>query len=891
MLRFIFNNWKRNRSRFIPMMIGVLIISSGLGYIAGVQETNKGTIEEILQKRWKASYDIVVKPTEATSITEEAGLLEPNYQNGIAGGISFEQFEIIKSMEEIEVAAPIAVLGHTQAIINLDRVNKDITEPGVYKVIEEKSVDNGAVKEKQTNSYYFTNGLWLPDAKRLQEYGVDNNWYGAFGASINQLLVAIDPVEEQKLVDLEGAIVPDGGSRYFQPQDKTALGKGGVFNSAGEEVPIEWVKIPVLVSNGDFSKEDYTFRIEKLDLPFSDFDIANKTMRKVLENGGASFLDEQPSKAFKEYHYDSEVANRILIGNLTGVDPVTKEDFYDPDKRASLVGSLFTKVSPLEFSETRSPFPEKWQNAYTIKPFNIEVSGETLDGYREHVPYAEETVDLPPTSPYFVGLFDPKKLKLSMDPLTELPMETYRPAAGKLVLNKEGKPINPPKTITSENNPLSFLTSPPGLLTTLDATKELMKRTPAMGDKPISVIRIKVSGVNSLSEKSQAKLEKIASKIEDVTGLNAEITLGSSPQPVLTYIPKSGSKESLGWIEQAWVKIGTAISIYTESKLGYSSMVSIVILVAMVYVFSSNLVSFLARKKELALLISLGWRHSQILKMLFLESLLVGIIASILSGTFAFVSYSQSNVAILPIKYLLIGLLGFIIYTSGAIWPALLAWKIKPYEALRSGEMLKKSVRLFPAKGIVWMALGHLFGKIKRNSLALISIMLPTALLLFFIFVTFRLQGILFTTWLGQYVSLEIGKAHYVAIAVALLVAILTTFQIMWQNVTERIAEIALLKSVGWRNRSIRFLILIEGVLIGVLAGLIGYGVGLICIQFIYQQFPYRDLWLVLVMVVPIIVGLLGSIIPAELSVRTTPIQGINGGYHEVNSRGAKVSV
>jgi ABC-type antimicrobial peptide transport system permease subunit len=54
------------------------------------------------------------------------------------------------------------------------------------------------------------------------------------------------------------------------------------------------------------------------------------------------------------------------------------------------------------------------------------------------------------------------------------------------------------------------------------------------------------------------------------------------------------------------VKLGTSFTIYTESKLGYSSMVSIVILVAVVYVFSSNLVSFLARKKELALLISLG---------------------------------------------------------------------------------------------------------------------------------------------------------------------------------------------------------------------------------------------------------------------------------------------
>jgi ABC-type lipoprotein release transport system permease subunit len=264
-------------------------------------------------------------------------------------------------------------------------------------------------------------------------------------------------------------------------------------------------------------------------------------------------------------------------------------------------------------------------------------------------------------------------------------------------------------------------------------------------------------------------------------------------------------------------------------------------------------------------------------------------LASVLSGALAFLSYVQSDVEISASKYLFIGLLGFVIYTGGAIWPALLARKIKPYEALRSGEMMKNSVRLFPAKGIVWMALGHLIGKIKRNSLAVLSIMLPTALLLFFIFVTFRLEGILFTTWLGQYVSLEIGKAHYIAIVVALLVAILTTFQIMWQNVSERKTEIAILKAVGWKNQSIRVLILIEGVLIGVLAGFLGYVIGLGGIHFIYQQFPYQDIWLVMVMVVPMIVGLLGSIIPAERSVRTTPIQGMNGGYSVSESFGSKV--
>jgi hypothetical protein len=865
------------------MMIGVLIISSGLGYIAGVQETNKGTIEEILQKRWKASYDIVVKPVDSKSITEEVGLLEPNYQNGIAGGISFKQYELIKSMVDIEVAAPIAVLGNSRTGITFDEIRTAIKEPGVYKFTTEFMNDNGFKKEmKHKRSYYFTKGIWAPENGRLEGYDVYAdwfNWFGILGTDTNQLTVAIDPIEENKLVGLEEAVYLDGKSRYFG-DDRALITEGMDFTDNPEGTPVKFTGLPFLVSSEAFNTETYSYKIEKLNLAFENSDIANQTMKTVKLSGGETYLDTIKTNVVKTYNYDSKDAHRIFVGKLTGLDIETKKAFI-PKKTDSFFSPLLrNRVTPLEYIVAESPFVEKWQHAYTIKPYIFEEFGERVYGYRNQVIYAEKDKDVPHIAPYFVGLFDPTKLNLSKDPLTELPMETYRPATGKLVLNKDGNPVNPPKSINNGGTPYSFLTSPPTLLTTLDAAKELLRYNPKMGEDMISVIRLKVAGVNDLSEASQEKLEKVANEIEAKTGLTAEITLGSSPQPVITKIPKVGPKESMGWIEQAWVKLGASFTIFTESKLGYSSMISIVILVAVVYVFSSNLVSFLARKKEFALLISIGWRNSQILKLLYTEALLLGTFAGILSGILAFISYMQSDVTIPILKYLIIGALGFFIYLIGAIWPAILARKIRPYEALRSGEMLKSSLRLLPVRGIVFMAFGHLIGKIKRNILAILSIMLPTALLLFFIFVTFRLKGILFTTWLGQYVSLEVGKAHYIAIGVALLVAILTTFQIMWQNVVERKGEIAILKAIGWKNNSIRSIILIEGILIGIVAGILGYIVGLSCIHFIYGQFPYQDFWLILAMIIPMIVGLLGSIVPAEMSVRIEPIQGMNGAPH-----------
>ncbi|MFP3541818.1 hypothetical protein, partial [Pseudomonas sp. SIMBA_044] len=75
----IWNNWWRHPERFILLVIGMLTISSTLSYFVGVTESSNGTTEDILQKRWKAAYHIVVRPEGSRSVTEQDGLLEPNY--------------------------------------------------------------------------------------------------------------------------------------------------------------------------------------------------------------------------------------------------------------------------------------------------------------------------------------------------------------------------------------------------------------------------------------------------------------------------------------------------------------------------------------------------------------------------------------------------------------------------------------------------------------------------------------------------------------------------------------------------------------------------------------------------------------------------------------------
>ncbi|HLR73795.1 MAG TPA: hypothetical protein VK077_00870, partial [Virgibacillus sp.] len=101
MMRFIWRNWWRRKERFLLLLVGALIVSSGLTYLVGLSDMNREKVEEELQERWETSYDLVVRPEGSRSITEEQHVLEPNYLSGIHGGISIDHYEKIKQMDHV----------------------------------------------------------------------------------------------------------------------------------------------------------------------------------------------------------------------------------------------------------------------------------------------------------------------------------------------------------------------------------------------------------------------------------------------------------------------------------------------------------------------------------------------------------------------------------------------------------------------------------------------------------------------------------------------------------------------------------------------------------------------------------------------------------------------
>lgn len=874
MLRFIWQNWWRHKERFILLLVGALIVSSGLSYLVGLSQSNKGTVEQTLAKHWSASYDIVVRPPDSRSTTEVNHLLEPNYLSSIDGGISVAQYKKIKEIEGVDIAAPIATMGYIG--INIEFPKKLLPkENGLYRYNQKIVTDNGVSKSIKNYPFYFPIGTFSPYFSEGQDgrgYGIGAH-EGNLYLYTSLLLAGIDPEQEAKLVGLNKSILNQGNSHYFGAADKATSRKldlEGVFGSKGYSRTI--TTIPIIVSNQPWVKKSVTYTIQALDVPFDTKAKANKTMKKVKENGGEAYLQTLPinEKAKKyEITFSADEVYKNMMKEIAGIDFDSNSIYRVNDmEEEEIIGE---KPSMLGYQKTTSPFPKKWPYAFDLKLFKDPDS--KTNQFRPANPgkmIDKEGRILSSINPQWIGTYDPRKLNVPQDPLTQLPMETYRSASAQLVLDANKKPVNPPQSLLPTDGAYDLLSQPPSVLTTIDAAEKIM------GKKPISAIRIKVAGVKTLNDKSQQKLERIAKDIRDKTGLITDITLGSSPQSVLTHVPAINDQKEMGWIEMPWVNIGSAYTIYHETQVGFSGIIASVMAVAIVYVLASGLVTLYARRKEFAVLLAIGWRPNQITKLLFLESTILGsfvaIVAWLILGWVLLMKGAETSI----LRFVLAGLFGLVIYWLGAIGPAYLSSRISPYEAMRTGEISTTAHRFIKSTGSISMSFNHFLGKWKRSILSIVAMALPTALLSLFLFITFKLKGVMYTSWLGEFVAMQVGTSHYIAMGVAFAIAILTTAEIMWQNISERIPEIALLKAVGWQNFSIRMLIYREGLLNGIIVGILGLALSFLIMWGMYKQFPTEQIWFFLATgLIPVFAGLLGVMIPAERAVHIQPAQGV----------------
>lgn len=843
----------------IVMLLGAAILASGLSYLVGISHDSRITVQEELEKRWKSSYDILVLPKDKSFPLENLNIMESNQISNFSGGISIKDWEEIKKIEGIEVAAPVSIIGWKP--IWLSFTSFDFEDPGIYRVILKTKTTDGLKNYRSTFVYYLMQPSSLETVKSLypllpdeldkfkEKYGINfplKSVLKAYDISFPNvdfykqvfLIGAIDPEEEAKLVGLDKSVIK---GRYFS--------SGDVPKIKETQSGIKEVKVPVLVMNWPFTDIFFEQQIEKLKIPKID---DTELLDILKENGGKKYLDKIPS--------EKTVFNIKL--NPEEIHEMLKEQLLQGTQGQELVpaGNYYFLPTRVTYSQIESPYKDRWPIALEAKPEEVKIDekDEWVNLYLSGVPSFRPLKVVSGKEVYLkpIGFYDVQKLKISKDPLSELPMEQYRPAQAQVVLDDNKAPKNPVVTLKPTGSPLEIITSPPTILTTIESAEAII------GDKPISAIRIKIKGAEHLSLEAQKKAEEIAREITFRTGHKAYITLGSSPRNILIHA------RDIGYLQELWIQLGAAMTIVRESTVAFWVFILILVIEALLFVLATSIVSILSRMEEFAILSAVGWRNSHIRGLIVKEGIFIGTIVGIIASILTIIGGDILNKPVEISRLLSIFFISLFAYVSGTGLSAFIQKEENLTSILKSGEVQKQRVSRYSQNPIFNLILSNVFNRPWRALLSISSASVPVFLLSILFYIKVHFESVLNLTLLGEYISLKIEPQHYLIGIISAILAFVTISDLISLNILDRKFELSLLLALGWRKSWVRNLVIAEGAIYGFIAGMLGLIGANGLLLLIYKGVNLDVKLAFLVIIISTVIGGLSALVPFEIKIK-----------------------
>ncbi len=831
--------------RFVLLVIGLAVVHAAVYLLGATTLTAAVTADQDLSRYWRTTYDILVRPPASRSPIETAfGLVQANHLSGLSGGITFEQYAMIKALPGVEIAAPVAMLGfippERMVFAEFDR----LTTPGAYKIVVSLLIDDGVQVRPQEYrfQYYYVGedaasegsaayGPILPIAPSFP--------FPPLGeVEIPLLLAAIDPPQERALVGLDQALIrgrlPGSGPVHTYTVD---------FPEGNEDV----AALPVLINATPYVRLRLRAELTRLILPPD-----TTTYDAITARGGVAYLDTLPAETIAVVEQDSGAAYQRLLDELAPVDAREQLRNITYRNRTGVLG-------PITYRETTAPFPHA---GVVLEAAPLPQASHVADpAYRRAI--HPNSPEAPRTRMHFMiqgtGVFDIERLPGVAD-VNRVPLETYYPPRAVLRYDDAGQPVAP-RPLFPTLALSGYLQPPPLLLTTLEAARTLR------GDACISAIRVRVAGIDRLDAAAQAKIEAIASEIQRRTGLEVDIMVGSSPQRILVRLP------GLGYVEEYWVRknINTAIGV-TINRLA-AALLTVVGVVGVLFTLNTTLITALGRQRDLGLLQALGWRQRTICWGLLRDVLLAGALGGGAGTGLALVIAAAVQ---LPISWSIAFLTLAVGLSLALLGGALPAWRTArrpPLAALHLGQV--RAVSIGNARQAGGYALYSLLRRPARTVMVLLTQGLSSGLTTLILLAVVETQGYLTgtLTLLGEYIlhRIEVHHVLIAALSVALSAAMLGDQVAL--ALREQAWEVGMLKALGWRTADVAWAFVRQAVWLGALGG--GAGVLLAASVFgaLNARLPLTLIWIApLGIGLSVAVSLLAAAAPAWRAARQPPL-------------------
>jgi hypothetical protein len=908
-LRFIWAQLRGRPRRTLALLAGVLVATTGFTVLSAGAAVQQLQVEGTVADNYRAAYDILVRPKDSrTAMEEDRGLVAPNYLSGMYGGITLAQLDQVRAVGNVEIAAPIAMLGYTfptlrQTIDLTDQLDPS-AERQVLRVTPRTTADRGltAVDDAPVYVYVTRNRLLREKTPGLYEDGtraqslhgctstleVEPDGTGTPLCTFRWTATADNGMREVERTQLltvqltaDGGFVSPGG----QPKDRLLVDlypQVSVLVAAIDpEAEARLVGLDDAVVDGRYLSPDdepankrHDFGEEE-EIPggsgyrgipamIADTTYVDEQTSASVERLGSAPADAVPGKGWTDWVATLGAAPATTAPKRTDVPT---PDTVDGAEEWADVGDLFqpgpvtyrTGADGVLHAESRPVRPASWDMGLTS--YRIPRMGIT-DGFRPltHVDVGSMTLGFSPAL-YRVGTFDPGALR-GFPPLAGVPMETYQ-APQVTGADARSRELLGDRPLLPNSNPAGYLTTPPLALTNLYSMQYV---PPVMYKKdPISAIRVRVAGVTGVDERSQELVRSTAERITTTTGLDVDITIGASPAQQTVALPAGQDGRPALTLSESWSQKGVAVAIVAAADRKSVVLFGLILVVCALFLGNAVAATVRERRQELAVLACLGWPARRLAGLVVAEVVAVGLVAGLVAGAAAAalpgVSWTHALVA-LPAG------LGVAVFAAGV--PALSAARARPWAAVQPAVADVRRARR--GRGLLGLAIANLRRVPGRTALGAGSLAVGVAALTVLLVVAVVFRNDVVGTVLGDAVAVRVRDVDVFAAVTAVVLGVLMVADVLYINVRERAGELALLWAAGWPDRALLRLVGYEALCMGALGAVVGGGVGLAAVAWFAGRLdPAMVLLTGGIAVAAVAVAGVAAVVPA-LALRRLPL-------------------
>ncbi len=865
MFRALWSQLRHRRRRAAAVAAGILVASVSFSLLTAATATSTAQVEGTVARNLRPAYDILVRPPgSTTSLEAREGLVRDNYLSGIFGGITLQQYAEVKKVPGVQLAAPIAMIGYVLETIYLDvSVGGALTSATsqVLSVTDVPTTDNGLTRiPAQPEGYVYVTGdainnplggltrihgtqvtaesETLPNGRHIvicqqnietppHSPFINTNaanatcWssrdgyygngssdvgragvYGYIAETIPILVAAIDPVAENQLVGLDHAVV-DG--RYLHTSDAPKLVGGGASAEARN------LQVPVLATTDPFVEGSDQITISRL--PAS----AVATVRDgQLPDQLAAALAKLPATPTSSVTITSQdayqqllhtLSNGVLIDAYWTADPVTYRQGPDGE------------LAPVTVTNPDSIWVSGLFGGYEQPPIdNTDVAFRKLNEQLR-----SNSADVPLLTLHAVGDFDPAELP-GFSSLSQVPLETYNPpqVTGADVASLKalgGQPLLP------DANMAGYQQEPPLILTTLNSLSAFENGFPnANTTAPISVVRVRVANVHGSVRQELAQIGDVAAAIRRATGLDVDVTAGSSPTTETIALPAGRYGRPALTLDESWVRKAVALVILNAVDGKSAALFVLILVVCAFFIGNAAFAAVRVRRRELGVLRCLGWPRRMVFAFILGEVMLTGLAAGAMGTglSAALIALLRLDVPwwrvglVTPVAVVLSGFAGLV--------PALLAARGQPLDAVAPAVRTPRRSR--PVRHLTGLAWSNLRRTPGRAALAATALAVGIAALTVLLALNLAFAQGIVGSELGGFVANQVRAVDYLSAALAITLGAASVADVLYINLRERASEFAVLSAVGWQRGHVARVALGEGACIGIAGSFAGAAIG-----------------------------------------------------------------